>query len=171
MRHKARGSGGKYALLMLLCRQICLLFGKRLKTNLPWHQLRKYPSTRYRICLGLNFFQFGKRILKCPDLLSNSPYACGWKPYSKRKSHGLKNIRIHVDKALVPGKTMRSSLFHSIPVWNLNTKPYTYNVLPTSPGYCGYFNAKPLPSTFLATWQFPFAKKDQWDCAHVSASS
>ena len=87
---------------------------------------------------------------------------CVWMEavFEKKKSR-IKKYPDTCEKALVPGKTMRSSLFRSIPVWNLNTKPYTYNVLPTSPGYCGYFNAKPLPSTFLATWQFPFAKKDQ----------
>ena len=44
MRHKARDGGGKFApLLLLLCRHIGLLFGKRLDTNLLRHQILKYP--------------------------------------------------------------------------------------------------------------------------------
>ena len=45
MRHKARYSGGKFVLLLLLCRHIGLLFGKRLDTNLPCNRIRKYPDS------------------------------------------------------------------------------------------------------------------------------
>ena len=45
MRHKARDSGSKYALLLLLCLHIGLLFAKRLDTNLPFHRIRKYSDS------------------------------------------------------------------------------------------------------------------------------
>ena len=58
MRHKARDSGAKFALLLLLRRHIALLFGKRLDANLLRHRIRKYPnspvhtlSDSLRICL------------------------------------------------------------------------------------------------------------------------
>ena len=41
MGHKSRDSGGKYALLMLLCRHIGLFFGKRLLL----HRVRKYSDS------------------------------------------------------------------------------------------------------------------------------
>ena len=41
MRHKAGDSGDKFALLLLLCLHIGLLFGKRLGTNLVGHRIRK----------------------------------------------------------------------------------------------------------------------------------
>ena len=47
----------------------------------------------------LSFFHSGERIQKNADLLPNSPYACGRKPYPERKSCGLKNIRTRVDGA------------------------------------------------------------------------
>ena len=43
MRNKAWDSS-TYALLLLLCRHIGLLFGKRLDTNLQHHRIRKYPD-------------------------------------------------------------------------------------------------------------------------------
>ena len=45
MRHKARDSGAKYAMLLLLCRHIGLLFDKRLDTNLLRHRNLKYPDS------------------------------------------------------------------------------------------------------------------------------
>ena len=42
MRHEARDSGRKFVLLLLLCRHIGLLFGRRLDTNLLRHRIRKY---------------------------------------------------------------------------------------------------------------------------------
>ena len=61
MRHKAHDSGGKFALLLLLCRHIGLLFGKRLDTNLLGHRIPKYPlwfSTLLR--------EFFLRVLRFP---------------------------------------------------------------------------------------------------------
>ena len=55
---KARASNSKYALLLLLCRHIRFLFGRRLDTNLLRHRIRKYPdspvhtlSDSFRICV------------------------------------------------------------------------------------------------------------------------
>ena len=45
MRHEVRDSGGKFVLLLLLCRHIGLLFGERLDTNLLRHRIRKYPDS------------------------------------------------------------------------------------------------------------------------------
>ena len=47
MRHKARDSGGKHDLLLLLCRYIGLLFSKRLDTNLQLHRIRKYLESPF----------------------------------------------------------------------------------------------------------------------------
>ena len=60
MRHKARDSGGKYALLLLLCRHIGLLFGKRLDTKLLRHRIRKlYPdSSVHKLSNSLRIFFF-----------------------------------------------------------------------------------------------------------------
>ena len=44
MRHKASDKGGKFALWLLLCRHIGLLFGKRLDTDLLRHRIVKYPD-------------------------------------------------------------------------------------------------------------------------------
>ena len=57
--NRASDSGGKFALLSLLCRHIGLLFGKRLDTNLyviGIKNIRIHPSTRYRIRCELIFF-------------------------------------------------------------------------------------------------------------------
>ena len=43
MRHKARDSGSKYALLLLLCLHIGLLFAKRLDSNLLFHPGFTHP--------------------------------------------------------------------------------------------------------------------------------
>ena len=51
MHHKARDNGGKFALLLLWCRHIGLLFDKRLDSNLLRH-----PSTRYRILMLRIYF-------------------------------------------------------------------------------------------------------------------
>ena len=45
MRHKVRDSWGKFALLLLLCSHIGLLFDKRPNTDLPRHRNRKYPDS------------------------------------------------------------------------------------------------------------------------------
>ena len=58
-------------------------------------------STRIRNVIGFKYFHSGERIQKFPDLLANSPYACGRLPYPERKSCGFKNIWIRVDRAKV----------------------------------------------------------------------
>ena len=50
------------------------------------------------------------RIQKYPDLLPNSPDACGRKPYPERKICGFKNIRIRVDGALVAEGPLKATL-------------------------------------------------------------
>ena len=45
MLHKARYSGGKFALLLLWRRHIGLLFGKRLDTNLLCHRIPEQPDS------------------------------------------------------------------------------------------------------------------------------
>ena len=64
MRHKACDSGGKYALLLLLCRHIRSLFGKRLDTNLLRHRIRKcLDSPVYTwFAEDLYIFHSGERI-------------------------------------------------------------------------------------------------------------
>ena len=47
MRLKARDSGDKFALLLLLCSISGLLFCKRLDTNLLRHRIRKYPDSHF----------------------------------------------------------------------------------------------------------------------------
>ena len=67
MRHKARDSGGKFALFLLLCRHIGLLFGKRLDTNLLRHWIKKYPdSTVHTLSdsLQIYFFRLWRADLK-----------------------------------------------------------------------------------------------------------
>ena len=94
----ARDSGGKCALLLLLCRQIGLLFGKTLDTNLLRRRIKKYPDSPVHTLsdsLRIYFFHSGERIKL--DSLLNSPDVCGRKPYPERKSCGYKNIRIRVD--------------------------------------------------------------------------
>ena len=89
MLHKARDSGSKYALLLLLCRHIGLLFGKRLDTNLLRHRARKYldsPVHPLSDSLRIYFFPLWRADLKCLDSLSNSPGACARKPYPKEKN-------------------------------------------------------------------------------------
>ena len=52
MRLKARDSGDKFALLLLLCSYISLLFGKRMDTIyyvIGFENIRIHPSTSYRI--------------------------------------------------------------------------------------------------------------------------
>ena len=49
----------------------------------------------------LSFSSLESGLKKYPDSLSNSPNACGRKPYPERKSCGLKNIRILVDGVLL----------------------------------------------------------------------
>ena len=39
--------------------------------------IRIRPSTRIRNVIGIKNFHSGERIQKFPDLLANSPYACG----------------------------------------------------------------------------------------------
>ena len=51
--------------------------------------------------LSFHFFHSGEQIEKYPDLLYNSPDACGYKSYPERTSCGFKNIQICGDKALV----------------------------------------------------------------------
>ena len=63
--------------------------------------IRIRPSTRIRNVIEFKNFHSGERIKKFPDLLANSPYACGRLPYPERKSCGLKNIRIRVDGAKI----------------------------------------------------------------------
>ena len=45
MRHEARDGGGKFALLLLLCCHIGLLFVKRQDTILLRHPILKYPDS------------------------------------------------------------------------------------------------------------------------------
>ena len=56
MGHKARDSGGKFVLLLLLYHDIGLLFGKRLDLNLfGFENIRIRPSKRYLIRCGFIF--------------------------------------------------------------------------------------------------------------------
>ena len=78
MRHKASNSDGKFALLLLLCRHIDLLFGKRLDKNLLRHRIREYPDLPVHTLsdsLRIYFFHSREGILKRPDSLSNLPDA------------------------------------------------------------------------------------------------
>ena len=61
MLHKARDSGGKFALLLLLCRHIGSLFGKRLGTNLLRHRIRPHVIGFVE---DLRFFPFWRADLK-----------------------------------------------------------------------------------------------------------
>ena len=84
MRHKARDSGGKFALLLLLCRHIGLLFGKRLYTNLLRHRIRKYPDSPVHTLsdsLQIYFFPL---------------YVWTVAVYPERKICGFKIIRVRV---------------------------------------------------------------------------
>ena len=66
MRHKARDSGVKFALLLLLCHHISLLPGKRLTRIcyvIGFQIIRIHPFTRYRI-RGRFFFPFWRADLK-----------------------------------------------------------------------------------------------------------
>ena len=45
MHHKAGDNGDKFALLLLWCRHIGLLFDKRLDSNLLRHRIRKYADS------------------------------------------------------------------------------------------------------------------------------
>ena len=50
-----------------------------------FENVRIHLSTRYQIRLGFTFFHSGERTFTYPDSLSNSPDACGRKPYPVRK--------------------------------------------------------------------------------------
>ena len=64
MRHKARDSRDKFALLLLLCRQIgCSVRGQtRICYIIGFEIIRIHPSTRYRIRCGFIFSHSGERI-------------------------------------------------------------------------------------------------------------
>ena len=59
MRHKARDSGGKVALLLPFWRHISLLFSNRLDTNLLRHWIRKQPDSPANL-----YFPFSRADLK-----------------------------------------------------------------------------------------------------------
>ena len=92
MRHKARDSRDKFALLLLLCRQIgCSVRGQtRICYIIGFEIIRIHPSTRYRIRCGLIFFYSGELIQKYPDSLSNSPDTCKRYPNPERIRCGFK---------------------------------------------------------------------------------
>ena len=73
--NEARGIGSKFALLLLLCRHIGLLSGKRLDTILLglWVNNRIHPSTRYLIRWGFIFFSLWRVDLKISGFGSSSP--------------------------------------------------------------------------------------------------
>ena len=116
MPHKARDSDSKYALLLLLCRHIGLLFSRWLDSNLLRHRTWNYPgSSVHKLPDSLKifcfvsfccFFHSGERISKYPDSLANSPDAClRTEAVSGKKSCGFKNIWISVDGTWGPGQT------------------------------------------------------------------
>ena len=86
MPHKARDSDSKYALLLLLCRHIGLLFSRWLDSNLLRHRTWNYPGSSvhklpdslriFCFVLFCCFFHSGERISKYADSLANSPDAC-----------------------------------------------------------------------------------------------
>ena len=99
------------------CRHIGLSFGKRLDTILLLHRIGKYP-----------------------DSPANSPGECGRKPYSERRSCGLKNIQIRVAGALTVKKhfvtillNIRIDQHRELPSDNCST--YVYVVLLFSTKY------------------------------------
>ena len=89
MCHKARGGGGKFALFLLLCYHNGLLFGKRLDTFFSMSSDSKISRFTHPHIIGF-----------VVDSLPNLLDVCGGKPYPERKSCGLKNIWIRVDRAL-----------------------------------------------------------------------
>ena len=56
MRHKARDSGSKFDLLLLLCRHIGLLFCKRLDTNLLRHRIHRSKISGFTRPHVIGFF-------------------------------------------------------------------------------------------------------------------
>ena len=102
MRHKARDSGVKFALLLLLCHHISLLPGKRLTRIcyvIGFQIIRIHPFTRYRIrgrfffsILESGFKNIRIRCRICRMRVDGSRI---------RKSCGFENIRIRVDGASV----------------------------------------------------------------------
>ena len=78
MRHKARDSGGKFALLSLLCRHIGLLFSNSADVQTRFcyviglKNIQIHPSTHYQIHHGFIFFP-----LWMADSLSNLR-GCVW---------------------------------------------------------------------------------------------
>ena len=105
MHHKACDGGDKYALLLLLCRHIGLLFGKRPGTNL---KISGFTCPHVIGFLGdLFFFPLWKADLKISGFTVKF-FGCVWTvTESGRKSCGFKNIRIKkisgVDGASVAG--------------------------------------------------------------------
>ena len=67
MRHKARYSDGKFALLLLWCRHIGLLFAKGLDSNLLRHQIQKHADSPVHTLpdsLRISFFPLRRADLK-----------------------------------------------------------------------------------------------------------
>ena len=95
MRHKARDSGGKFALLLLLCRHIGLLFGNRLNTNMLHVLIRKYPDSPVQTLSDLfqiYFFPLWRADLKISGFVVEFA-GCVWTvAVSGTKSCGFKNI-------------------------------------------------------------------------------
>ena len=80
MHHKACDGGDKYALLLLLCRHIGLLFGKRLGTNLLRHRIRKYadsPVHTLSDSLRIYFFSLWRADLKISGFTVKF-FGCVW---------------------------------------------------------------------------------------------
>ena len=100
MCHKVGCSGGKFALLLLLCRHISSLFDKRPDTILLCHWIKKYPDSR--------LFYSGEWNYKYLDSVLNSPNACGGKLYLERKGCGLKKFRIMCRQGLSERETTHS---------------------------------------------------------------
>ena len=101
MHHKARYSGGEFTLLLLLCRHIGLLFGKRLDTNLLCHWIRKYPDSAVHTLsdsLRIYFFLLWRADLKMSGFAVEFA-GCVWTEAPERRSCGFKNIRIRADGA------------------------------------------------------------------------
>ena len=113
MRYKARDSDSKYALLLLLCRHIGLLFSRWLDSNLLRHRTWNYPgSSVHKLPDSLRIFCFvvfftlesGFQNIRIRWRIRRMR-VCGTEAVSGKKSCGFKNIWISVDGTWGPGQT------------------------------------------------------------------
>ena len=90
---------GKFALLLLLCRNIGLLFGKRLDTNLLRHRNRKYPDSSVGTLSDLLRSYFSCTLESgFKNIRIRVEGSRIWK--ENVAALQIKNIRIHVDGAI-----------------------------------------------------------------------